>query len=169
MWRSSEVISGSTILQEQIFFHFMIKVIKMWTWTLLNFAPFYKNFAFHFRILIQYHWTILSNYHVSVGYEKKANILVLYVITFFLYAKSPLPYDLVTARIVTSSGEITGFFSLLYPTSALLAFFVSTKRLHQMPEQRVKCKVFCLHNRHAKEWEWNYPSSQSKQEVRRTS
>lgn len=153
MWDGgAQKFSGGTILQEQIFFHFMIKVIKIWTWNLLNFAPFYKNSAFHFRILIQYHWTIILNYHVSVGYEKKANILILYVITFFLYAKSPLHYDLVTTRIVTSSGEITGFFSTV-PYQHTLGFLVSTKCLQQMPEQKVKWKVFCFQNRHAKEWE----------------
>lgn len=48
-----------------------------------------------------------------VGYEKKANVL--YVISFFLYAKCRLHYDLVTAGIVASSGEITRVFSSTVP------------------------------------------------------
>lgn len=103
---AQKLISSGTVLQKQIFFHCMSKVIKVWTWNLLNFAPFYKTFVFHFRILVQCCWTIILHYHISVAYRKKANILTLYVITF-LYAKSPVHYDSVATRIVITSGEIS--------------------------------------------------------------
>lgn len=105
-----------------------------------RFCIFLIKNCFSFTVSLNYYLTLWCLERLQ---EECKCSFSLCIITF-LYAKSLLHYDLISARIVIFSGEIPDlccllfFFSLLSSSSACWVILISSKYWHQIPEQKVK-------------------------------